>query len=131
MCLLIISVGSAPQNVSAIAISAMSILLKWTEPASLNGILHDYRIRYKLAMQTTYNSPISVGRQLNYTIVGLRPYSDYELQVMPSLELFLDHLLRLAFTKCFLYDIGFRLARPTGCKIWWHSLMRAFAYFAL
>ena len=39
-------------------------------------------------MDANYSSPISVGRQMNYTIVGLKPYSDYELKVRLSFELF-------------------------------------------
>ena len=72
---------------TAIAVSATSILLKWRQPASFNGMLHDYRIRYKLALDANYSSPKSVGRQLNYTIIGLRPYSDYDMKVRLALEL--------------------------------------------
>ena len=88
--MLLISVATAPQNVSAIANSATSILLTWRQPASFNGILHDYRIRYKLALDANYGSPISVGRQMNYTIVGLRPYSDYELKVWLAVQLLVN-----------------------------------------
>ena len=73
---------------SATAISSTSILLNWRQPASFNGMLHDYRIRYELALDANYSSLISAGRQMNYTIIGLRPYSDYELMVKLLLELF-------------------------------------------
>ena len=66
---------------SSNAISATSIRLTWSEPASLNGILHDYKIRLKLASDVTYGTSVSVGQQLNYTINSLRPFTDYELQV--------------------------------------------------
>ena len=66
---------------SATAISATSISLTWNEPASLNGILHDYKIRMKLTSDVTYGTSVSVGQQLNYTVNSLRPFMDYELQV--------------------------------------------------
>ena len=99
ICLYLISVATAPQNVSATAISATSILLKWKQPALFNGILHDYKIRYKLALDSNYSSSIGVGRELNYTIVGLKPYSDYEFKVRLSVIL-LCHNARLWKIVC-------------------------------
>ena len=82
---------------SATAISATSIVLKWRQPALFNGILYDYKIRYKLALDANYSSPISVGRQLNYTIIGLRPYSGYELKV--KLLVILQNCVSLSDSK--------------------------------
>ena len=68
-------------NVSATAISSTSIQLTWNEPALLNGILHDYKIRLKLASDVTYGTSVSVGQLMNYTVSSLRPFTDYEVQV--------------------------------------------------
>ena len=80
-CNYLLAVSTAPMIASATAISATSIRLTWSEPVSLNGILHDYKIRLKLVSDVTYGSPVSVGQQMNYTVNGLRPFMDYELQV--------------------------------------------------
>ena len=81
--------STAPLNVSATAISATSIRLTWNEPASFNGILHDYSIRYKLSSNSTYGTAISAGLRLVYTVYGLRPFTSYELQVRQSSLYFL------------------------------------------
>ena len=81
MPLFVFTASSAPTNVSATAVSSTSIRLTWNEPASLNGILHDYKIRLKLASDVAYGTSVSVGQQLNYTVNSLRPFTDYELQV--------------------------------------------------
>ena len=69
---------------SATAILARSIRLTWNQPASFNGNLHDYSIRYKLSSSPTYGTSISAGMQVAYTINGLRPFTLYELQVCQS-----------------------------------------------
>ena len=86
MLLFVFTAASAPTNVSAIAISTTRIFLTWSQPSLLNGILHDYKIRLKLASDVTYGSSISAGIQLHYTINGLRPFTVYDIQV--SLFLF-------------------------------------------
>ena len=73
--------STAPLNVSATAISATSIRLNWNQPASFNGILHDYKVRYKLSSDAVYVSPFGIGKQLNYIVDNLKPYANYELQV--------------------------------------------------
>ena len=77
----VFTAGSAPTNVSATALSSTSIRLTWSEPVSLNGILHDYKIRLKLASDVTYGTSFSVGQLMNYTVNSLRPFTDYEVQV--------------------------------------------------
>ena len=47
----------------------------------LNGALHDYKIRYKLLSDKNFSSPITAGKQLTYSIVGLTPFTDYDFQV--------------------------------------------------
>ena len=81
MLLFVFTAASSPTNVSATAISSTSIRLIWNEPVSLNGILHDYKIRWKLVSGVTYGTSVSVGQQMNYTVNSLRPFTDYELQV--------------------------------------------------
>jgi len=76
--------STAPLNVSATAISATSIRLTWNPPASLNGILHDYSIRYKLSSNLTFGTSISAAIQLDYTVNGLKPFASYEFQVRAS-----------------------------------------------
>ena len=73
--------ASSPTNVSATAISSTSIRLTWSEPASLNGILHDYKIRLKLSSDVTYGTSVTVGKLMNYTVNSLTPFTDYEVQV--------------------------------------------------
>ena len=86
---LFISAASAPINVSATGISSTRITVSWSEPISLNGILHDYNIRYKLSSDVIYNNSVSAGTQLNHTIGNLRPYSAYDFEVSPfSLTLY-------------------------------------------
>ena len=73
--------SSAPINASASAISATSILLTWSLPTSFNGILHDYKIRYKLASDSRYGSSFTAGDRPFYIIKKLRPFTDYDFQV--------------------------------------------------
>ena len=68
-------------NVSAIAISATSILVIWSQPTRFNGILHDYKIRYNLSSDVAYGNFITAGNHLHYTVNDLNPFTDYELQV--------------------------------------------------
>ena len=75
---------TAPLSLSATAVSAISIQLTWNQPSSLNGVLHDYRIRYKLSSDSSFGTPISADTQLTYNAVGLEPFTDYELQVCQS-----------------------------------------------
>ena len=77
-------VSTAPLNVSATTTSATSIRLTWNQPTLVNGILHDYTIRYKLSSSLAYGRSLSVGMQVDYTINGLKPYTSYELQVCQS-----------------------------------------------
>ena len=74
-------VPTAPLNLTANATSATSIKLAWNQPTSLNGNLHDYKIRYTLPSDSVFSAPISVGMQLTYDVADLTPFTDYELQV--------------------------------------------------
>ena len=75
--------STAPINASATVISETNILLTWNHPISFNGILHDYKIRYKLASDSIYGSSVSAGSRPFYIIKNLRPFSDYDFQVSP------------------------------------------------
>ena len=68
-------------RLSANPSSATSIQLTWSQPAELNGILHNYRIRYKLSSDLNFGAPISAGKQSAYNVTGLTPFTNYELQV--------------------------------------------------
>ena len=74
-------VSTPPTSISATAISATSIVLTWSQPASYNGILHDYKVRYKRTVDSAYGTSFSAGLKLNYTINGLIPFTVYEVQV--------------------------------------------------
>ena len=73
--------STAPRSVSATAISATSIRLTWSQPYAINGILHDYKIRYKLASDSRYGNSFSVGRHPFYISNRLKPFADYDFQV--------------------------------------------------
>ena len=73
-----------PLNLSANASSATSIQLAWSQPISLNGALHGYRIRYKPLSASNYGTPIIAGTQLTYNVMSLKPFTYYELQVCQS-----------------------------------------------
>jgi len=77
-------VPTAPLNLSANASSATSIQLAWNQPKLLNGALHDYKIRYKLPSDTNFGTPIIAGTQLTYNVIGLKPFTYYELQVQAT-----------------------------------------------
>ena len=77
----VFTAASAPTNVSATALSSTSIRLSWSEPASLNGILHDYKIRLKLSSDVTYSKSVSIGQQLKYTVYSLKSFTQYEFEV--------------------------------------------------
>ena len=79
-CSLILA-STAPINASATVISATSILLTWNHPVSFNGILHDYKIRYKLASDSGYGSSFSAGDRPFYIINNLKSFTDYDFQV--------------------------------------------------
>ena len=81
--------STAPLNVSATAISATSIRLTFNQPISINGILHDYTIRYKLSSSSTYGTSVSAGMQVAYIFNGLIPFTSYEFQVCHSYLYFL------------------------------------------
>ena len=83
--------ASAPTNVSAVILSATVVQLTWEPPTSPHGILHDYRIRYKLASNASYGASINIGKKLTVTVGELMGYSDYEFQVR-----------FLMFQRCFL-----------------------------
>ena len=75
---------TAALNLSATAVSSTIIQLAWNQPSTLNGILHGYKVRYKLLSDSNYGTPISVGTQLTYNVTGLKPFTDYEMQVCQS-----------------------------------------------
>ena len=77
-------VPTVPLSVSATAVSSTIIQLTWNQPSTLNGILHDYKVKYKLSSDSNFGTPISVGTQLTYNFSGLKPFTDYELQVHQS-----------------------------------------------
>ena len=77
----LVLVSTAPLNLSANTSSATSIQLAWIQPTLLNGALHDYIIRYKLLSDSNFSIRISAGTQLSYNVIGLIPFTDYELQV--------------------------------------------------
>jgi len=76
--------STAPINASATVISETSILLTWNHPISLNGILHDYKIRYKLTSNSEYGSSFSAGDRPFYIINNLRSFTEYDFQVLAS-----------------------------------------------
>ena len=73
--------STAPINTSATVISATSILLTWNHPISFNGILHDYKIRYKLASDSRYDISFSAGGRPFYVVSSLSPFTAYDFQV--------------------------------------------------
>ena len=73
--------STAPRSVSATAISASSIRLTWSQPYAINGILHDYKIRFKLASDSEYGSSFSAGDRPFYIINNLRSFTAYDFQV--------------------------------------------------
>ena len=77
-------VPTAPLSLSASGSSASSIQLSWNQPTALNGILHDYRVRFRLSSDLSFSTPISAGTQLTYNVPSLKPFTDYELQVHQS-----------------------------------------------
>ena len=77
----LILASTAPINASATVISETSILLTWNHPISLNGILHDYKIRYKLTSNSEYGSSFSAGDRPFYIINNLRSFTEYDFQV--------------------------------------------------
>ena len=74
-------VPTVPLSLSATAVSSTSIQFRWNQPYTLNGVLHGYKVRYKLSSDSNFGTPISVGTQLTYSVTGLKPFTDYELQV--------------------------------------------------
>ena len=75
------SAATAPRNVSATAISVRNIQLTWMEPIFLNGILNEYKVRYKVASDTSYGSSYSAGSRTLFILHGLKPCTDYDFQV--------------------------------------------------
>ena len=75
---------TVPLSLSATAVSSTSIQFIWNQPSTLNGIIHDYKVKYKVSSDSNFGSPISVGKQLTYNAIGLKPFTDYELQVCQS-----------------------------------------------
>ena len=81
ICISLVLASTAPRSVSATAISATSIRLTWVQPYAINGILYDYKIRYKLASDASYGSSFSARDRLFSIISSLRPFTDYDFQV--------------------------------------------------
>ena len=59
--------------------NSTSVLIEWSEPVSLNGILVTYQIEYE--MQSKSFIIITNSSKLKYLLDGLRPYSNYTIRV--------------------------------------------------
>ena len=82
LCLFVlVLVPTHPLSLSANALSSTSIQLKWSQPSTLNGKLYGYKVRYKSFFDSNFGTPISVGKQLTFNIIHLKPFTDYQLQV--------------------------------------------------
>ncbi|XP_065069850.1 receptor-type tyrosine-protein phosphatase S-like isoform X1 [Rhopilema esculentum] len=77
-------VSSSPSAVSSAALSSTSIQVSWSQPSSLNGVLHDYKVRYKMTSAADFTTPVSAGSNLTKTISSLKPFKDYQAQVLAT-----------------------------------------------
>lgn len=75
----LLTAPSAPQNLIAVSKNSTSVLIEWSEPVSLNGILVTYKIEYE--MQSNSFIRMTNFSKLKYLMEGLRPYSNYTIRV--------------------------------------------------
>ncbi|XP_071170890.1 receptor-type tyrosine-protein phosphatase S-like isoform X21 [Mytilus edulis] len=80
--------GTPPKNVRAVALSPLTVLVKWDEPAKPNGIIKGYKIFYTLepdlpiTLWTTLDVPLPQANQRQATITELKPNKTYSLCVL-------------------------------------------------
>ncbi|KAJ8035533.1 Neogenin [Holothuria leucospilota] len=75
--------GAAPANFSADSTSTSTIALRWDPPATKqNGIITEYRIRYRMIGSPNSKADIKVAGSLNsYTVSELERHSGYEFKI--------------------------------------------------
>eukprot|EP00794_Sanderia_malayensis_P016255 gene16255-17897_t len=73
--------ASMPGNFAVVVVDDKTVLAIWNEPKSLNGILHDYQIRYKELKNFTFLPTISAGKSLSHNVKDLQPFTSYAFQV--------------------------------------------------
>ncbi|XP_052090699.1 tyrosine-protein phosphatase Lar-like isoform X2 [Mytilus californianus] len=80
--------GTPPKNVRAEALSPLTVLVRWDEPAKPNGIIKGYKIFYTLepdlpiTLWTTLDVPLPQANQRQATITELKPNKTYSLCVL-------------------------------------------------
>ncbi|XP_078675414.1 usherin-like isoform X2 [Branchiostoma floridae x Branchiostoma belcheri] len=75
--------SSTPEGIPAAnvtVISATVIYAEWEIPAEPNGIIQNYYITLNYGMEGGERR--AVGNQLNFSVTGLTPYTEYEIRVM-------------------------------------------------
>eukprot|EP00794_Sanderia_malayensis_P007927 gene7927-8782_t len=73
--------ATTPTSVAVTPLSATEINVTWEIPSPMNGILHNYQIRYKKSSDQSFSPFVNAGKLLSKTINKLEAYTDYEFQV--------------------------------------------------
>eukprot|EP00794_Sanderia_malayensis_P008095 gene8095-8963_t len=78
---------TAPVNVTALSLSDTVIRITWKEPKLINGLLHDYQIRYKKSLDSSFLPNVNAGRNLSHRIKNLHAFTSYDFQVTATTKL--------------------------------------------
>ncbi len=73
-------VAGAPSNLTVESITSSSVSVTWEEPAQVNGILREYRVRV-LTGSDLASSGIVPGNVTRFEATSLQPFTDYRLEV--------------------------------------------------
>ena len=74
--------SSAPPRPVAVCKELNRVKVTWEKPSLVNGILHDYRIRYKREMDNDFQAIVIVDKAITEKLIeGLHFNTSYEFQV--------------------------------------------------
>eukprot|EP00794_Sanderia_malayensis_P008093 gene8093-8960_t len=74
-------VATAPTNITLTPLSATEITVTWEMPASMNGILHNYQIRFKKSSEKAFITFVASANELSRIMDNLDAFTDYVIQV--------------------------------------------------
>ena len=83
-CLYVFPTGpTAPRSFMVVDVGDTTVTLSWMPPDPPNGIITDYRVRYRRHGSTSDSDYVAenVGTVLTYTVTNLMTGTEYELQV--------------------------------------------------
>jgi len=72
-----------PATISVLDVKNISLTLQWAEPTTPNGVITNYSVQYNDRCDVT-SSQVNVTTSDHVTLVGLHPFTEYNVTVTPS-----------------------------------------------